>query len=233
MKYKNYIFDLYGTLVDIHTDERELVLWEKMVNVFKMYGAEYTSEEMRETYDVLVAEAQKEADEILIEPVFKKLFAMKNINVDMDVADAICQVFRQASTKYIRLYPWAIPMLEQLKKEGKKIVLLSNAQRAFTAPELQKLGIEKYFDHIFISSDKGVKKPNPAFFKAMLKECGFDAVDCLMVGNDEICDIAGAHKVGIHGFYIHTKISPEYTGEGNAEYEVLNVDEDKDMIELP
>ena len=35
------------------------------------------------------------------------------------------------------------------------------------------------------------------------------------------------------GFYIHTKISPEYTGEGNAEYEVLNVDEEKDLIELP
>ena len=28
MKYENYIFDLYGTLVDIHTDEENTELWE-------------------------------------------------------------------------------------------------------------------------------------------------------------------------------------------------------------
>lgn len=29
--YKNYIFDLYGTLVDIHTDEEQKEVWEKCV----------------------------------------------------------------------------------------------------------------------------------------------------------------------------------------------------------
>lgn len=28
--YKNYIFDLYGTLLDIHTNESKKYLWEKM-----------------------------------------------------------------------------------------------------------------------------------------------------------------------------------------------------------
>ena len=27
--YQNYIFDLYGTLADIHTDEEQPLLWEK------------------------------------------------------------------------------------------------------------------------------------------------------------------------------------------------------------
>lgn len=30
MKYQNYIFDLYGTLVDIRTDEESSMLWEWM-----------------------------------------------------------------------------------------------------------------------------------------------------------------------------------------------------------
>lgn len=233
MKYKNYIFDLYGTLVDIHTDEGDLKLWRKMVSYYKKHGAVYTPAKMRKAYEELVKEAQKEADEILIEPVFEKMFTMQNVTVDNEIIIEACHLFRETSTEYIRLYPWTVPMLEKLKKEGRKVVLLSNAQRVFTAPELQKLDIEKYFDRIFISSDKGVKKPNTAFFNAMLTECGFEKEDCLMVGNDEICDIGGAHKAGIHGFYIHTKISPEYTGEGNAEYEVLVVDEEKSMIELP
>lgn len=28
--YKNYIFDFYGTLVDILTDEKDPVLWDKL-----------------------------------------------------------------------------------------------------------------------------------------------------------------------------------------------------------
>lgn len=233
MKYKNYIFDLYGTLVDIHTDEHNLKLWKKMVSAYKKYGAVYTPAKMRKTYQLLVSEAQKDADEIVIEPVFEKMFSLCNVEVDGDTVTDMCRLFRETSTEYIRLYPWSVPILEGLKAEGKKVILLSNAQRVFTAPELEKLGILSYFDTVFISSDKGVKKPNPAFFNAMLTECGLDAKECLMVGNDETCDIGGAHKVGMDGFYIHTRISPEYTGVGRAEYEVLDIDEETGMIELP
>lgn len=28
--YKNYVFDLYGTLIDINTDEWSIDIWEKM-----------------------------------------------------------------------------------------------------------------------------------------------------------------------------------------------------------
>lgn len=30
LEYQNYIFDLYGTLVDIRTNERKAYLWQKM-----------------------------------------------------------------------------------------------------------------------------------------------------------------------------------------------------------
>ena len=30
LTYDNYIFDLYGTLVDIHTDESDTAIWEKL-----------------------------------------------------------------------------------------------------------------------------------------------------------------------------------------------------------
>lgn len=32
--YKNYLFDLYGTLVDIHTDEENGYLWEKLCTLY-------------------------------------------------------------------------------------------------------------------------------------------------------------------------------------------------------
>lgn len=39
--YKNYIFDLYGTLVDIHTEEGIPKLWEKLSFFYGFYGAIY------------------------------------------------------------------------------------------------------------------------------------------------------------------------------------------------
>ena len=46
--YKNYVFDLYGTLIDINTDEWSIELWEKMAVYYGYMGAIYTAEELNE-----------------------------------------------------------------------------------------------------------------------------------------------------------------------------------------
>ena len=40
--YDNYIFDLYGTLADIRTDEEKPYVWEKMGELYGSMGAAYT-----------------------------------------------------------------------------------------------------------------------------------------------------------------------------------------------
>ena len=49
MRYTDLIFDLYGTLVDIHTEETALV-WEKTALYFGFYGAHYTPEELQKAF---------------------------------------------------------------------------------------------------------------------------------------------------------------------------------------
>ena len=41
MHYDTYVFDLYGTLVDIHTEEDNAFLWEKLCVFYGFYGARY------------------------------------------------------------------------------------------------------------------------------------------------------------------------------------------------
>ena len=57
--YQDYIFDLYGTLVDIRTDEEQRVLWNKMSLFFGYYGAVYAPEELRRMYRKLVTDKEK------------------------------------------------------------------------------------------------------------------------------------------------------------------------------
>lgn len=52
--YKNYIFDFYGTLVDIRTDEEMPALWKKMAELYSCYGADFKPHMLREEYLMLV-----------------------------------------------------------------------------------------------------------------------------------------------------------------------------------
>ena len=56
--YQNYIFDLYGTLVDIHTNEKKAYLWKKMSLFFGMKGAAYEPKELRMAYATKIKEQE-------------------------------------------------------------------------------------------------------------------------------------------------------------------------------
>lgn len=216
-QYKNYIFDLYGTLVDIHTDEERDEAWEKMALLYGYAGAWFQPDELRNSF---IRHKKEEKDnvkakcvegteiEINIEAVFRKLYEEKGIKAENMPVLQTCQFFRILTTDYIRLYPGTRKYLETLKKSKKRIYLLSNAQRCFTEYELRLLDLEKCFDGIFLSSDYGVKKPDAAFFKHMLQETGIDKHESIMIGNDMVCDILAAQNIGLDAFYVHTNLSP-------------------------
>ncbi|MBP1528957.1 MAG: HAD family hydrolase, partial [Erysipelotrichaceae bacterium] len=113
------------------------------------------------------------------------------------------------------------------------VYLLSNAQELFTLSEIKELGIEDLFDDIAISSVIGYKKPDPAFFKALLKKHHLDQKKCLMIGNDPICDIEAALAVGIDAYYIHSALSPKGISTKKATYsmEGMNLKKLKKEIE--
>lgn len=221
LEYKNYIFDLYGTIIDIHTEEGELKLWEELAKYYQKQGAEFKAQEIWDDYIAYVGKELEKAEEIQVETVFRQLYADKGVEADDALIAETCRFFRDTSTYHLRLYEWSLPILKKLKENGKKVYLLSNAQRSFTYHEMEKLDIVKYFDKIYISSDHGVKKPNPKFFQILMKKEGVDAKESLFLGNDQTCDILGAQGVGMDTWYVHTNCSPEYTTEVKATYEFL------------
>ena len=59
VQYDNYVFDLYGTLVDIHTEEDFPKLWEKLALFFGYYGAIYEPKELQKRYAALVSDCER------------------------------------------------------------------------------------------------------------------------------------------------------------------------------
>lgn len=220
-KKKNFIFDLYGTLVDIRTDENLPYLWSTMARYYSMKGAKYTEDEFREEYGRLCREQAKaaagkskksssklSADEVEIDlgEVFRELFTQKGSKVFQSEVDAAALTFRCISICKLGLYPGAKELLTKLKEQGKKLYLFTNAQSIFTIPELESLEIYDMFDGIVISSDIGVKKPSKAFFTTAMK--GLKAKESVIIGNDEFADVRGGMAAGLEACYIQTEQSP-------------------------
>lgn len=241
--YQDYIFDLYGTLVDIRTDEKQQALWNKTALFFGYYGAAYQPGELQQTYLDLIAvkeklkKAQKEQrdlqeqvhyaheayPEIPIEEVFFELYEKKGIRPSEELVIHTAQMFRVFSTHHVRLYAGAKELLKEIRRKGRGVYLLSNAQRVFTEYELRYLGIYDSFDGILISSDHGVRKPDEEFFRLLFEQYRIEPGKSLMIGNDLDNDIAGAKRAGMDTFYIHSAISPELTRPVDADYVMMHM----------
>ncbi|MBO4383954.1 MAG: HAD family hydrolase [Clostridia bacterium] len=227
-KYKNYIFDLYGTLFDIWTDETEPRFKDSVSAFFTRNGASYGAGEFLERYLELCREAQSlDPDpyfELELRGVFKRLYSEKGVEADARLVAETAVFFRKASTRKLELYPWVKPVFGMIRKAGGRIFLLSNAQACFTLPELDEKGIAGDFDGVVISSDVSVKKPSPRIMKILLDRYGLDRDDCVMIGNDQHSDVMTAKSVGMDSFYIKTATSGEYDPAIRAEYELLDGD---------
>ncbi len=217
MRWKHCIFDLYGTLVDIRTDEWDPALWQwfgqqyligyAIPDVAKLRDAWFQT--IREREETLRRTSRFQYPEIVIEEVFQKLLRERGVEAGLDVVEDIGWAFRRRSTHLLRLYPGALELLEALRRAGKKVWLLTNAQRIFTRPELKQLGLTDCFDGIYISSERGCRKPDPAFYRMLLEEQGISPREAIMVGNDGRCDVEGARAVGLSTLYLRSEISPK------------------------
>ena len=200
--YKNYLFDLYGTLVDIRTDEWCDEIWEKMALIYTFSGASYKPKELNDAYDRLV---EDEKDRI-----------------PKDKYTTTPEVFRAISMIFIRLYDGVHELFQAIRDNGGKIYLLSNAQRVFTEQEIRMLGIYDEFDYVMISSDEGCAKPDRKFYECMLNRFNLDPKETIMIGNDYITDIKGSYEAGLDSLYLHTEISPDIEGKLLSKYTVMS-----------
>lgn len=223
-RYEVVFFDLYGTLIDIRTDEQSDAAWQALYDCVRDLGAEYGSvEEMRDRFDKLetremVHQANRAIvrngwDEFDILPVYRSLLMHRDEEAEKKLAlpQAALKAawaFRQGSTSMIRLYPGALDMIQTLQDAGVVVVLLSNAQACYTRPELEMTGLSSVLDDVIISSEEKIRKPARDLYMLALDREFVTAKNALMVGNDEKNDIIGANSAGIDAAYFRTEISP-------------------------
>lgn len=203
----NFVFDLYGTLVDVWTDESRPELWEGIALL--LGDGEERASDVRAEYLSLCKEAKRgENHEINLLSVFEKMLERRSVSTS--VAQPLASEFRRLSMVRLKRFDGAREMLLDLKAAGGRVFLLSNAQSCFTIDELHATELYDIFDGILISSDAGVKKPDMRIFDIAFDRFSITAENSIYVGNDMRDDILGASGVGMRTVYIQTEQSGSY-----------------------
>lgn len=213
MSKKNYVFDLYGTLIDLACDEHAAQTWKKWCRELDKRGIKHPVyyKFRKDFFDLdkssRVALKEKtgcDVPEIDIINVYRELFdRYGNGILDNELLNEISYEFRAASRSYIRLYPGVVMYLNKLREEGNKIFLLSNAQRSYTWPEIEMFELDKLTDDQFISSDYGCMKPDRRFFDALINKYDLIREDTIMHGDSFSSDIEGAIGAEIKYVYLN------------------------------
>ncbi len=200
----NYIFDLYGTLIDIWTDESRAELWS---GVADFLGESDPGAVKAEYLELCRAAHRGGLHEIDLLFVFETMLITRDM--DKGRAGELARLFRRLSMVYIKVFHGVKSMLKALRRQG-SVYLLSNAQSCFTVDELRDTGLYDFFDGIVISSDVGVKKPSQEIFEIAFEKFGIEREESVYVGNDLRDDVLGAMGFGIPTVYIKTAQSGEY-----------------------
>jgi putative hydrolase of the HAD superfamily len=129
--------------------------------------------------------------------------ALRVAKLDHGQARAIADRYDAEVTARYRLFDDAVETLEWLRDQGFGLSLLTNGPRGMQRAKIERFGLARYFDAIYIEGEFGHGKPSREVFEHALATSKAAAADAWHVGDNLYADIGGAQGAGIHAVWIH------------------------------
>ncbi|MBC7085795.1 MAG: HAD family hydrolase [Methanomethylovorans sp.] len=206
-KIKGLIFDCYGTVIDIETDENDYYTYDSVSKWLKYKGVMIDPETLKYEYNSKIQDRMKSSEEKYPEVRVEEIFAeicnenslWKSNTTSLGIEASL--VFRSASLRRLRPFQESLEILK--KYNNMPICLVSNGQRVFSEKELRFLGLHDFFDHIVFSSDVLYKKPDQRIFKIALFHLNLKPEEVLSIGDNIENDITTPQEMGMQVLHIY------------------------------
>lgn len=200
-------FDLYGTLIDIRTDEDDPWVYDTLAQYLAYWRVSIAPAELAREYRSRVRthleRSRERFPEVDVSVVFREIMAQyrRGGPADGDGPDAsetiaVSMLFRMLTRRHFATFPDVHQVLERLRAKY-LIGLISDAQWVFTEPELEIADLSRYFPVRVLSSRIGVKKPSPCPFVRAMRALGVAPQASIYVGDNPPRDLAGARGAGM------------------------------------
>ncbi|GGD55802.1 HAD family hydrolase [Paenibacillus nasutitermitis] len=83
-----------------------------------------------------------------------------------------------------------------------KLGLITNGQTRIQYGKMDLLAIRDHFDHISVSEEAGVKKPDRRIYELSLSKLGVRPEEAVYIGDHPVNDIEGAAAAGMHTLWM-------------------------------
>jgi HAD superfamily hydrolase (TIGR01549 family) len=206
------LFDLVGTLVDEASDYESLDAAMEAARF--RFGLSEPASALSGDFSLALMEILRAetpegngegdaapAEFVPFEQAAKEIFAavMEVRGIDASEADVawFWQTFLQVQKRIVRLHPDARPALDWARRQGHRIVVITDADPYFVAQVMPSTGLVDLWDGIVTAADAGYPKPDPRIFKLALERAGVHPSSAIMVGDSYERDVLGARAAGI------------------------------------
>lgn len=212
MVVKGIIFDVNGTLSDIHTNEWHDEVYRVIGNLLAYQGIALNPNVVKDLYFRIMKEQRAASGErhpeFDVVGIFREIVGRHSSGFTHALPGStlaqlprqLAEAHRAASLFRLELYPGVDDTIRQLLPRY-RLAVVTDAQTPYARPELNAVGLSGCFDPIVVSGDVGYRKPDRRLFKAALDAMGMAAAEVLFVGNDMYRDVHGAQKAGMKAVF--------------------------------
>lgn len=198
---KAVYFDLYGTLINIRTDENDPWVYETLSRYLAYHSVNISPEELKKTYQESIQQclshSKEEYPEVDVYDIFFGIINKygKRKYSKGTVIDTI-MLFRSLTIRTFCVFDCVYDVLVSLGRRY-KLAIISDAQWIFAEPEMAMLGLDQFIKHRILSSRTGYKKPDIRLFQQAMNDSGVHAADSVYIGDNPYKDLVGAKKAGM------------------------------------
>jgi len=209
---KGIFFDLYGTLINILTDEVDPWVYSTLSRYLSYRDVKIAPKELKKTYFEDIQSQLKQSNESYPEVDVCKIFSNimhrygnKTYSKSAIVDTAV--LFRSLTMRRFEVFQGVYEVLESLLEKF-ELSLISDAQWVFTEPEMAMLGLTPFFKFRILSSRFGFKKPDVRLFDIAMKKLMINPEESVYIGDNPQKDLVGAKKAGMKFILFRSEFKP-------------------------
>lgn len=189
MTMKAILFDLDNTLLDFYTLKMSAI--DAALVAIKNAGLKADMQMVRNELNALFKMHGWEHQQIF------QLLLEKIGEPNPKILAAGIVAYRKEKMKHVQTYPQVVPTLNEIKKRGYKIGIVTDADTLQGWIRLTELGLENMFDAVITRDENGIRKPHALPFQKALEQLKVTPEETLHVGDWPARDVAGAKALGL------------------------------------